>query len=237
MGTRNIDSNRQAPNKQVHSKQIKRGDLLYVNLDPAIGSEQGDVRPAVVVQNNAGNKHSPTIIIVPITCNLNKNPLPTHKVISKRFGLDVDSLALTEQIRTIDRSRILRYIGKLDENTQTDIDIALGVSLGLLLDMEFQIGPESPTSLGVSGKTRVSAKHQKHVSESKLFDLCLCRCCESDFIGSGYRLVKKGFAKVLYECDYCNTGRGFGFRVFRVMARLPERCKSFSVMNNGLTFV
>ena len=110
---------------------IKRGDIYYADLNPVVGSEQGERRPALVVQNDKGNKHSPTIIIAPITGRLNKPPLPTHVLIPKSCGLDRDSLALTEQIRAIDRSRLGEYIGRADKSVMSRVDMALSVSVGL----------------------------------------------------------------------------------------------------------
>jgi len=112
-------------------KPIKRGDMYYADLNPVVGSEQGDNRPVLVVQNDLGNKHSPTIVVVPITCNLSKKPLPTHVIIPRIYGLDADSLALAEQIRTIDRSRIREHIGRISDKTQSKIDSAIAISVGI----------------------------------------------------------------------------------------------------------
>ena len=112
-------------------KQIKRGDLYYADLNPVVGSEQGDSRPVLIVQNDMGNKHSPTVIVTPITSNLRKNPLPTHVAISKKCGLEKDSLVLTEQIRAIDRTRLGSYIGYIGESAMLKVDKALSVSIGL----------------------------------------------------------------------------------------------------------
>ena len=112
-------------------KQIKRGDLYYADLDPTIGSEQDGFRPVLVVQNNIGNAHSPTVVIVPLTTKTKKNNLPTHVLIPAGNGLEEDSTVLTEQIRTIDRSRLGEFIGRLDGRLQTKIDKALAVSIGL----------------------------------------------------------------------------------------------------------
>ena len=115
----------------MNQKRISRGDVFYANLNPVVGSEQGDYRPILVVQNNVGNTHSPTIVIVPITRNLKKNPLPTHVVIPQSCGFDADCLALAEQIRTIDRSRLNRYVGRIGGDVQAKIDTALSVCVGL----------------------------------------------------------------------------------------------------------
>ena len=110
---------------------MKRGDIFYADLNPVVGSEQGNNRPVLVVQNDTGNKHSPTVIVTPITGRLNKNPLPTHVLLPKACGLERDSLALTEQIRAIDRSRLGNYIGRAGKSAMSQIDTALSVSVGL----------------------------------------------------------------------------------------------------------
>jgi len=110
---------------------IKRGDIYYADLNPVVGSEQGERRPAIIVQNDKGNKYSPTVIIVPITGKLNKTSLPTHVFIPKTCGIEKDSLALTEQIRAIDRSRLGDYIGSAGKSVMSQIDMALSVSVGL----------------------------------------------------------------------------------------------------------
>ena len=112
-------------------KPIKRGDIYFAGLNPIIGSEQGDLRPVLIVQNDTGNKYSPTVVIVPLTCNLEKRPLPTHVLIPQTGDLEHDSLALTEQIRTIDRTRLSRYIGRIDMEEQSAIDKALAVCVGI----------------------------------------------------------------------------------------------------------
>lgn len=120
------------------SKLIKRGDIYYADLNPVIGSEQGDCRPVLVVQNNKGNKYSPTIIVTPITGNLNKNPLPTHALLPKNCGLGRDSLALTEQIRVIDRIRLREYIGNVGRSAMLLVDKALSISIGLKAESNSQ---------------------------------------------------------------------------------------------------
>jgi mRNA interferase MazF len=112
------------------TQQIKRGDIYYADLNPVLGSEQGDTRPCLVVQNNIGNKHSPTVVIVPLTSS-KKAFLPTHVRIRRTGGLVVDSTALCEQVRTIDRRRLDGYIGQIDSDTQATIDAALATSVGL----------------------------------------------------------------------------------------------------------
>ncbi len=111
---------------------VKRGDIFYADLSPVIGSEQGGTRPVLVIQNDVGNKFSPTVIIAAITSQINKAKLPTHIEISANdFGLAKDSVILLEQIRTIDKKRLREKIGRLDEDLLLRVDEALGVSFGI----------------------------------------------------------------------------------------------------------
>ncbi|MCI7238986.1 MAG: type II toxin-antitoxin system PemK/MazF family toxin [Anaerococcus sp.] len=115
--------------------KIKRGDLFYADLSPVVGSEQGGVRPVIIVQNNIGNKYSPTIIIAPITSQLNKAKLPTHvKLKGNEYGLPKNSVALLEQLRTIDKRRLRDKIGSFDEDIMDKIDNAIEISLDLVDD-------------------------------------------------------------------------------------------------------
>nr|WP_073127767.1 type II toxin-antitoxin system PemK/MazF family toxin [Asaccharospora irregularis] len=111
---------------------IKRGDLYYADLSPVVGSEQGGIRPVLIIQNDIGNKYSPTVIIAAITSQINKAKLPTHVEISaNEYGLNKDSVILLEQIRTIDKKRIREKIGCLDENVMLKVNNSLQISLGL----------------------------------------------------------------------------------------------------------
>ena len=110
---------------------IKRGELYYADLSPVVGSEQGGVRPILIVQNDTGNKYSPTIIAAAITSQLNKAKLPTHIEISaNEFGLMKDSVILLEQIRTLDKRRIKERIGELSPLKMQKVNTALLISLG-----------------------------------------------------------------------------------------------------------
>lgn len=112
---------------------IKRGDMFYADLSPVVGSEQGGIRPVLIIQNNLGNKYSPTVIAAAITSQKTKNNLPTHiEIASENSGLKADSIVLAEQIRTIDKSRLKEKIGHIeDEEIINKINNALGVSFGL----------------------------------------------------------------------------------------------------------
>lgn len=111
-------------------EQIKRGEIYYANLCPIVGSEQGGVRPVVILQNDKGNFHSRTTIIAAITSELDKPNLPTH-VIFKADCMKQRSMILLEQIRTVDKSRIGDFIGLVDENTMKKVDKAILISFGI----------------------------------------------------------------------------------------------------------
>jgi len=110
--------------------EIKRGELYYADLSPVIGSEQGGVRPVLVVQNDVGNKYSPTVIVAAITSQINKAKIPTHIELSTEYGLTKDSVLLLEQIRTLDKRRLKEKIGILDDKRMKDVNTALLISLG-----------------------------------------------------------------------------------------------------------
>ncbi len=111
---------------------IKRGDIYYADLSPVVGSEQGGLRPVLIVQNDVGNKYSPTVIAAAITSKMSKAKLPTHiDVTASQVGLLKDSVILLEQIRTIDKVRLKEKMGHLDEGTMSGVNEALFVSFGL----------------------------------------------------------------------------------------------------------
>ena len=112
-------------------REIKRGDIYKADLSPVVGSEQGGIRPVVIVQNDMGNRYSPTIIVVPITTRLNKKNLPTHTKLNNS-NLLKESIALMEQIRTIDKKRLKEKIGHLDDKLMTKVNEALEISFGLV---------------------------------------------------------------------------------------------------------
>ena len=111
---------------------VRRGDIFYADLSPVIGSEQGGIRPVVIVQNDVGNRHSPTVIAAAITSKVDKAKLPTHiEVVADNFGLEKDSVILLEQVRTIDKKRLKEKMGKIDEKTMEKVNSAISVSFGL----------------------------------------------------------------------------------------------------------
>ena len=165
------------------TQQIRRGDIYFADLNPVTGSEQGGVRPCLVIQNDIGNRHSPTVITVPLTSS-NKAHLPTHVRISRTGGLRSASIALCEQIRTIDRTRLDGYIGRIRADEQIAVDGALAVSVGP--------GP-----------------HQE-----KVLTLSLCYRCKCEFEDAGRVPIKRGWQEHKEPCDRCRTGMGWNYAIF-----------------------
>ena len=121
--------------KGMRKVTVKRGDIYYADLSPVVGSEQGGLRPVLIVQNDVGNRYSPTVIAAAITSRLGKNRLPTHIDVlaerADRVGLTKDSVILLEQMRTLDKKRLGEKMGHLDDETMSAVDNAISVSLGL----------------------------------------------------------------------------------------------------------
>ena len=118
--------------------KIKRGDIFYADLSPVIGSEQSGIRPILIVQNDIGNKYSPTIIAVAITSKV-KNKMPTHiEIEGTKYGLDKNSVILAEQIRTLDKSRLKEKVGRLDKETLDKVKKAIEISCGLRGKISFE---------------------------------------------------------------------------------------------------
>ncbi len=112
---------------------VLRGDIFFANLSPVVGSEQGGLRPVLILQNDIGNTYSPTTIVAAVTSRIKRAKLPTHvELQSTRYRLERDSVVLLEQIRTIDKQRLQEKIARLDEEIMARVDHALSISLGLL---------------------------------------------------------------------------------------------------------
>ena len=111
---------------------VKRGDIFYADLSPVVGSEQGGLRPVLIIQNDVGNKYSPTVIAAAITSRLGKTRLPTHiDIYADKVGLAKDSVVLLEQIRTLDKRRLKEKMGHLDDGVMSEVNTAIAVSFGL----------------------------------------------------------------------------------------------------------
>ena len=171
----------------MNKTTIRRGDMYYANLNPVIGGEEGDFRPVLVVQGNTVDKYSNTVVIVPITLNLRRKKLPTHVQLPYYYGLEADSIALVEQIRSVDRSRLTEYIGRVGGKVQDDVDIALASCVGI---------------------------EQRRAPKGEMMVMTLCPRCESDFRDSGYILVKKGWQAFKEDCDFCKVRQGLSFGIF-----------------------
>ncbi len=118
--------------RSVNRVIVKRGDIFYADLSPVIGSEQGGVRPVLIVQNDIGNKYSPTVIVAAITSQINKAKLPTHvEINATEYGITKDSVILLEQIRTIDKKRLKEKIGHLSDELMYRVNDSLQISFGL----------------------------------------------------------------------------------------------------------
>ena len=110
---------------------VYRGEIYYADLDPVVGSEQNGVRPVLIIQNDVGNKHSPTTIVAPITSKREKRWMPTHIKVKQSVGLERDSIILAEQLRTIDKERLQYLAADLDRRTMWKVNLALIISLGI----------------------------------------------------------------------------------------------------------
>lgn len=165
-----------------------RGDMYYADLGKGIGSEQEGYRPIVIIQNNVGNKHSPTVIIASITSKRDaKAKLPTHYLIEAEDCLQLPSIVLLEQLRTIDKRRLSSFIGHLSEKHIQGINHALAVSVGLIESIP-----------------------------NKLI-LCLCRTCAENFYGSGAFVLRRVNSEQTEKdtCTYCNSRKGFDYEITR----------------------
>ena len=117
---------------KVTKMSVKRGDIYYADLSPVVGSEQGGLRPVLIIQNDVGNKYSPTVIAAAITSRLGKTRLPTHiDIYADKVGLAKDSVVLLEQIRTLDKRRLKEKMGHLDDALMNEVNTAIAVSFGL----------------------------------------------------------------------------------------------------------
>lgn len=190
--------------------QVLRGQMYYANLNPIIGSEQGGVRPVLVIQNNIGNQFSPTIIVAPITTEIKKIYQPTHIRIPPHFGIARRSMAMLEQIRTIDKSRLKDYIGCLDDDVMDCINKALGISVGLTRSMTAQ----SQNCRGREGE-------QENIPEE--MTLTLCPVCLNQFIHSPEHIVRRVDRTQTREtCMYCNVRDGHNYRIIRRKKRMGD---------------
>ena len=188
--------------------EVLRGQMYYADLDPVIGSEQGGNRPVLVIQNNVGNRHSPTIIIAPITTRVKKVHQPTHIGIPPYFGLPQNSMAMLEQIRTIDKGRLGSYIGCLDDDVMDYVDKALGIRVGLHAPVE------------ENQKLHTNEPHNNMPDEMVL---TLCGTCLKQFICSPEHIVRRiNHAQTKEPCMYCHVRDGYDYRIIHKKKRLGD---------------
>ncbi len=177
------------------SKPYLRGDMYYADLGRGIGSEQEGHRPVVIIQNNIGNKHSPTVIVAAISSKVGVKPkLPTHYFINAENGLELPSIILLEQLRTIDKQRLTKYIGRLDQEHIRGMNHALAVSIGLIEPIP-----------------------------SKL-TLCLCGACADAFRGTGAFLLLQAKQEQAEKevCSYCKHEAGVHYDVLPKIGRVSK---------------
>ena len=187
---------------------VLRGQMYYANLDPVVGSEQGGNRPVLVIQNNVGNRHSPTIIIAPITTRVKKLHQPTHIGVPPYFGLPQNSMAMLEQIRTIDKGRLGSYIGCLDDDVMDYVDEALGISVGLHAPVE---------------KNQKLHTNETHNNIPDEMVLTLCGTCLKQFICSPEHIVRRiDPAQSKEPCMYCHVRTGYDYRIIHKKKRLGD---------------
>lgn len=174
------------------NRTYHRGDMYYADLGRGIGSEQEGYRPVLIIQNDTGNKHSPTVIVAAISSKVDaKAKLPTHYLLKAENGLELPSLVLLEQLRTIDKRRLETYIGHLEEQHIRRLNRALAVSVGLI--------EETPKNL----------------------IMCLCPACANNFYGTGsYYLRRVHPGRVEKDiCTYCGQRPGFDYEVVKKKER------------------
>jgi len=196
-----------------HTDRILRGQMYYADLDPVIGSEQGGIRPVVVLQNDVGNLFSPTVIVAPITTQIKKTGQPTHVAISSRFDLPEQSMAMLEQIRTIDKSRLGKLLGSLDEEAMDRIDRAVRISIGW-----HDVSP-------IRQKETHEVYHDP-LEEEPPFEMVLCLCldCASQFYNSPNHIIRRvdPFQQVKDTCTYCDVRTGYNYRIIRRKKRMGD---------------
>lgn len=166
------------------NQTYKRGDVFFADLGQGIGSEQMGYRPVVIIQNDTGNKHSPTVVVAAVTSKVDaKAKQPTHCFIGTEYGLELPSVILLEQIRTLDKQRLEKYVGRLSKKHLNDLNHALAISVGLIPVQENLV-------------------------------LCLCKPCADNFRLDGkYDLIRVMEAQVRNTCMYCNHRMGFEYEL------------------------
>ena len=182
-----------------------RGEIYFADLESGVGSEQMGYRPVLIIQNDTGNKHSPTVIISAISSARKKDYLPTHINLPEEAGVEEGSMVMLEQLRTLDKRRLDKFVGKVDAITMDLIDNALMISVGVKLEQRKDNGYYIDNE-----EISASAGREEMV-------LCLCGVCVRQFIYSPEYLVKKlnRNQKELELCNYCQVKKGQDYRITR----------------------
>jgi len=179
--------------------EIHRGDIYYADLSPVVGSEQDGFRPVLVIQNDVGNSHSPTLIVAPISSQIKKTGQPTHVLLPTDLDLPEESMVLLEQIRTVDKARLDSYVTTADDKTMRSVNKAIRISLGLI---PVKSSPRPAPLI-----------------------LCLCPSCASYFYQSRDHIIRRidPKAKVKEPCDYCRLRQGYDYTIVPAShRRLPN---------------
>lgn len=178
---------------------ICRGDIYYAKLNPVKGSEQGGLRPVLVIQNDKGNKHCPTVIAAPITSKGKKYYLPTHVVLPDRLELPHRSMVMLEQIRVLDKQRLREFVDHMEESEMREVDRAICASLALPEERKKKAEPEG---------TR----------------LCLCPNCANQFYSSPDHVIRRAERKQAENsiCEYCEFAPGLDFIIINRRKRLGD---------------
>lgn len=197
------------------SSSIYRGQVYFTDLGQRIGSEQSGMRPVIIVQNDTGNRHSSTVIVVPITSQIKKEEMPTHVMLNNDFGLDETSMALCEQIDTIDKKRLSSYIGLVSVSDLQRIDRALEVSLGLTRNF-------NPQRVEVHKLFCHSHAERKDTEDEMI--LCLCPTCANQFYNSPEHIIRRvnPLQSQLEDCTYCAVRKGYDYKIITKKKRLGD---------------
>ena len=194
-------------------KAIRRGDLFYADLNPVVGSEQGGIRPVLVIQNDVGNHFSPTVVAAAITSRKAKNSLPTHILLENVPGLAPTSLLLLEQLRTIDRKRLRGYIGRISKEKMLEVDAALAISIGIGYPNDENDGG----LLSPRDAYRLMLKDYPDVMD-------IGQMCEALGVSTktGYKLLKDG------KIEYLKIGRAYRIPKAHILRYLKITCSTFA---------
>lgn len=197
------------------SGEIIRGQVYFTDLGERVGSEQSGMRPVIIVQNDLGNRSSPTVVVVPITSQIKKEDMATHVWLSKGFGLDEISIALCEHVGTIDKQRLLENIGTVTSNEMQRIDRALAISVGLVrwFNKPWIDLPKYEPNREKSDREPDDELH-----------LCLCPTCASQFYNSPEHIIRRVNPLQVdkEDCVYCNVRKGFDYRIIKKKKRLGD---------------